>query len=117
MKRVAALFAALMIFLCSCSPYSQGGYELDPGDTLTPEMLESIFEEGTEPAPVTTEKIVLTDDTLVYYTPGGTKYHIFSDCTSLSRSKEVIEAKRAEVIALGKEECCKNCEKKAGLSQ
>ena len=104
------LFAA---FLCSCSPYSQGGFEFDPGETLSSEELESLFGE-TEPEETT---FVLNENTSVYWTEGGSKYHLFSDCGHLSKSAEIKTGNMAKAAEKGKTECCKTCESRAGLSE
>lgn len=111
MKKVLVFVALACVFLCSCSEYFTVGYEFDPGQTLSPEMISSIFEAEEE-----TEKptVKITEETEVFFTEGGSKFHLFSDCSTLSRTKNVLSAKFAEAKEKGKGECCSHCAKKAG---
>lgn len=56
------------------------------------------------------DSIVATN--IYYWTPGGEKYHIYSDCSTLSRSKTIISGTLEEGMAAGKSGLCKTCEKK-----
>lgn len=49
---------------------------------------------------------------IYYWTPNGTRYHIFKDCGSLSRSKNILSGTIEEGMATGKSGLCKNCEKR-----
>ena len=114
MKRVLLIiFSAALLFLCSCSSYSQGGFEFDPGETLSQKELESIFGE-TEPEETT---FVLNESTPVYWTKGGSKYHLFSDCGHLSKSADIQTGNITKAAENDKTECCKTCESRAGLTE
>ena len=114
MKRIfSMIFVAAMLFLCACSPYSQGGYEFDPGETLSQEELESLFGE-TE---AETTAFTLNESTAVYWTEGGSKYHLFADCAHLSKSDNVKTGNMENAAEAGKSECCKTCKNKAGISE
>ena len=47
-----------------------------------------------------------------YWTPNGTKYHIFKDCSTLTRSSTILSGTLEEGMATGKSGLCKTCEKK-----
>ena len=119
MKRIILMLfiLALILSLLSCSPYSMGKYEFDPGETLSPEMLDSIFGDSndTEEPPETTV-MEINDSTEVYYTDGGSKYHFFLDCQSLSRSTNVKTSTLGNYDEHKKDECCKYCAKRANIS-
>ncbi len=116
MKKIIAALALLLVFLCSCSYYSEGGYEFDPGETLSPEIVDSVFatDSGDEVTEKTPAAVKVGADTEVYFTEGGSKFHLYKDCSSLSRSKNVLSGKYSEAKEKGKGECCKYCDKKAG---
>ena len=46
---------------------------------------------------------------MVYFTPNGTVYHLRKDCSSLSRSKEILEGTVEDAYLEGKEKPCKQC--------
>lgn len=46
---------------------------------------------------------------VVYWTEGGSVWHIKKDCSSLSRSKNIISGSESEAISAGKERVCKRC--------
>ncbi len=46
---------------------------------------------------------------IVYFTPNGTVYHLRKDCSSLSRSKEILEGTVEDAYLEGKEKPCKQC--------
>ena len=54
--------------------------------------------------------ILLTDDSTVYVTESGKKYHIFHDCSSLARSTKIIGTTYKNAQDEGKELCtyCKS---------
>ena len=111
-KLIFAIFAIMLVFLCSCSSYSQGGYEFDPGETLSQEALESIFSES-RPEETT---MTVDENTVVYWTEGGSKYHLFADCSHLASSKKVDSGKIADAEQIGKGSCCQSCESRAGIA-
>ena len=127
MRKLALVVAlVLMCTFCSCTQYSQGGYEFDAGVTVDINDLESLFEttpqieEGTPsldaptedpqettPTPITQPSIGETET--VYWTVSGTKYHLYRDCQSLKRSINVESGTLDEAKAAKKAECCKYC--------
>ena len=56
------------------------------------------------------DKIVNTQ--IYYWTPSGEKYHLYRDCSTLSRSKTIVSGTLEEGKAAGKSGLCKTCEKK-----
>ncbi len=50
------------------------------------------------------------DDTIVYVTEQGTKYHVSKDCSSLKRSKTVIGTPLKTAKRSGKDPCSLCCE-------
>lgn len=49
------------------------------------------------------------DSQTVYWTPGGSVWHVTKACSSLSRSKEIIAGSVASAQAAGKDRACKRC--------
>ena len=117
-KFVLVLIALLTIVqLVSCAPHSQGQYEFDPGETLSRDELESVFSSDSQEdtTPNETEMIV-DNETVVYFTDGGTKYHLFLDCQSLSRSTNIKTSTLGNYSEHKKKDCCKYCAKRANIS-
>lgn len=48
---------------------------------------------------------------IAFYTPGGKSYHFSKACSTLSRSKTILEGNLSDVIALGKDDPCDRCAK------
>lgn len=46
---------------------------------------------------------------LVFYTPNGKSYHYQKNCSTLSRSKTILEGKLSEAIKKGKDDPCNKC--------
>lgn len=46
---------------------------------------------------------------LVYWTPGGSKYHLYRNCTSLKQSTEILSGSVADANRNGKAEVCNIC--------
>ena len=107
------ILSAILLSLCSCSPYSGGGYEFDPGETLSAEELEGLFQDSKGEA----TDFVMSESTSVYWTNGGSKYHLFADCGHLSNSADVKSGKIEDAKAKGKGECCKTCATRAGIAE
>ena len=132
MKKLALASAlALCCILCSCTQYSQGGYEFDAGETLDIGGLESMFEttsqeaesapvdtpneepsetEPNESEPIQSQRPPIGEITTVYWTKSGTKYHIYRDCQSLKKSTDILSGTIEEAKENKKAECCKYCE-------
>jgi len=50
-----------------------------------------------------------SNDRIVYYTPNGKSYHFSKNCSTLSRSKTILEGKLSDVIKMGKDDPCNIC--------
>ena len=42
---------------------------------------------------------------LVYVTPTGSRYHLYADCTSLARAKEIVGVSPEKAVTEGRTEC------------
>ena len=127
MRKLAfAIALALLLALCSCTQYSQGGYEFDAGVTVDIDNLEGLFEttpkpeEGTpsvdvpsadpqETTPIPSTQPSIGENETVYWTASGTKYHLYRDCQTLKRSTTVESGTLDVAMAAKKAECCKYC--------
>jgi competence protein ComEC len=63
------------------------------------------------PAPTPAPTKSSSDDRTAYYTPGGKSYHFNKSCSTLARSKTILDGKLSDVIALGKSDPCDKCAK------
>ena len=68
------------------------------------------WEEAVKQDPAKEKLPTLADADIVYTTPSGSKYHIYNDCSSLSRSKTIVGNSFGEIKESGKGLCtfCKN---------
>ena len=112
-KAIFIILAVALISFCACSPYADGGYEFDPGETLSGEELESLFQDSEADA----TEFVIDESTAVYWAEGGSKYHLFADCGHLSNSADVKMGKISNAKEKGKSECCKTCAGRAGIEE
>jgi competence protein ComEC len=64
---------------------------------------------ATTPAPAPTKSS--SEDRTAYYVPTGKSYHFNKSCSSLVRSKTILDGKLSDVIALGKDDPCDKCAK------
>ncbi len=130
MKKLALVVALLLCcVLCSCTQYSQGGYEFDAGVTVDINDLESIFattpqvaestpindganSESQETDPIPNTQPSVGENETVYWTASGTKYHLYRDCQSLKRSSNVESGTLKQAQENKKGECCKYCASK-----
>ena len=78
----------------NCKP---GSYKYNDGTTTTSGAIK------------TTPSNTTDDNRLVYYTDGGKSYHFDKDCSTLSRSKNILQGKLSDVIKLGKSDPCDKC--------
>ena len=122
MKRVILSFSLIFCcLLCSCTQYSQGGYEFNAGVTVDIGELDSIFattpnetestptDEPDETEPETDTEPNIEKDGFLYWTASGTKYHIYRDCQSLKNSTKIESGTLDEAKSAKKSECCKYC--------
>ena len=114
------LTVALNIFCISCSDYVKSDDSYDLGQTVTPEMLESIKDSiDSQKEADSNEIIEIGSDATLYWTVGGSKYHLYRTCSSLSRSNEsnIKNGDFAAVSESGKTEACSLCLEKCGISE
>ena len=102
------LFSAACLF--GCSSYVLQNDSFYAGETVTPDQIEiidgSLSHSGAQ-------QIEIKPTTLCYWTSGGSKFHLFEDCQSLSRTdSSKIETGIYDYIK-DKKECCSYCMKNA----
>lgn len=91
--------------------------EIDTGDTATtaPSMQTEVphSESKTETTAISehTDIAPIIQPSVVYWVRGGSVYHLKSDCSSLSRSSEILSGTIEDAIADGKERVCSRCGK------
>ena len=66
--------------------------------TSTKEVSVTTIEDSVEPL-----------EDIVYWTENGSVWHKTKDCSSLSRSKNIISGSELDAISSGKERVCKRC--------
>ena len=112
---LVALFTLLLFVSCSEyakkeeSPYSTG-HILSPEDVT--KIVSELTPEEQEPYPIDAK-------TVYYWTDGGSKFHIFRDCQSLSRTADenVEHGKHGDIPGDILNEPCSFCLKRAFLSK
>jgi competence protein ComEC len=60
-----------------------------------------------QPTPTPTSE--RSNDKIVYYVSSGKSYHYNKDCSTLKRSKTILECKLSDVINIGKSDPCDKC--------
>jgi competence protein ComEC len=63
------------------------------------------------PAPTPAPTKSSSEDRTAYYVPAGKSYHFNKSCSTLARSKTILDGKLSDVIALGKDDPCDKCAK------
>lgn len=111
------LLLVLNIFCVSCSDFVKRDDTYDLGQSVTPEMLESI-KDGIESQKEADdkEKLKIGRDTVFYWTKSGTKLHLYRSCAHLSKSSDDNIVTGTYYDANGKKlsEICSSCLKKSG---
>ena len=103
---ICVLLSAVCLFGCS-SYVSQKDY-FYAGETVTPEQLEAINSSISD----NEQMLEIKPTTMCYWTKNGSKFHLFSDCQSLSRTDSSnIEIGIYDYIK-DEKECCSYCLKK-----
>lgn len=69
------------------------------------------WEEAVEQKPIPEGYPQLQDSDIVYVTASGAKFHLYTDCSSLSRSKTIIGQTFRDAVENGKE-LCSFCKKR-----
>lgn len=70
-------------------------------ETVTPMSGEDTLEPSAE--------VTTASEATVYWTPGGSVWHISRSCSALKNSSEVLSGTQDEALAAGKERVCKKC--------
>ncbi len=118
-KTIVSVFILLLLFtmLAACSSYSSGTAGFYTGDTLTPEVVESIWIAISEREAEESEKYTpVTDDSgeaVLFWTSSGKVWHISGECSSLKRSTNINSGNIDEAEAAGKQRACSVCAKGA----
>ncbi len=122
--RICFILVLALLFLAGCSEYSRFGGEFYAGETITPGQIAEISAEiaaakessvsSSSATAAKTEKSLVpqTDQTgniIVYWTAGGSVYHIDRSCSSLSNSTAILSGSMKKAEAAGKERACKRC--------
>ncbi len=121
MKRLLCLLFLLSILLVSCSEYSKPYNELNAGETLTPEAIDSIAAavsaaETTSPEDALGQMYDENNAPIYFWVESGEVYHINSNCQSLRRSKNILSGSEADALAAGKERICGHCQKHLNIN-
>ena len=84
---------------------SNTGNSSSSGNTTKPSAPPPA-EKPKDPTPPPTNN---TNDRVVYYVPNGKSYHYSKGCSTLSRSKTILQGNLQDVINLGKSDPCDKC--------
>ena len=97
-----------LLLLTSC----ESGQNFEAGQSLSPEELASLSAElfTTAPEPDTADGFASRE--IVYWTEGGSVYHLDRDCYHLKRAERVIEGSVKHAWSEGKERVCATCGEK-----
>ncbi len=115
----AAVIAAMMTHLCSCSP-NGSIYHLSGGELLDDAKMAEIKSDllGEEEnsdilSSESTEVGIYEPDTAetVYWTESGSVWHKSAECGYLRKSKGTLSGAVSEAIDAGKEKPCSSCGK------
>ena len=108
---------ALNIFCVSCSDYVKNDDSYDLGQTVTPEMLESI-KDGVESQKEAEDngRLEIGNDTVFYWTKSGEKLHLYRSCGHLSKSSDdnIVTGSFFDASVENLSEICSSCLKKSG---
>lgn len=119
MKRflsICAAFIAVFLF-ASCSEYAKKEVSsYSTGQILSPDDISVIL---SELKPDEEEPCKIDENTVYYWTEDGSKFHVFSDCQSFSRTPDtdVISGKSSNIPEKIAKEPCSFCLKRASLSK
>ncbi len=125
-KVILLIFAVLALTFTACGQDSgrqivikSNGTYLNAEEYLTPST--TVKETTAEPASSPSQAIKQTDTVdvkgnssekgEVYWTEGGEVWHLTENCSSLSRSKNILSGSVDDAIGAGKERACMRCGK------
>lgn len=117
----------LAVFATSCDIFTPSNEVFKGGEILNAEKMSEIKAEIFGSADETTDSVIETTSndssksenseveqpSEVYWTSGGSVWHLYEDCGHLKRGKDIISGTVQEAIDAGKEKVCSSCDKKA----
>lgn len=107
---ITALIMVLSAILTSCANTEYSDPVFSGGETLTPEIMESIrdhiYASETEKYPVVTDG---NGNPVVYWVSGGSVWHYNPDCSSIRNSSGVISGTAEDAVSAGKAHPCSKC--------
>ena len=80
----------------------------DVGDT-TDDLVEQSSSTSMPEVDITVIEDSGSEEEIVYWTESGSVWHKKKDCSSLTRSKNIISGSESDAISNGKERACKRC--------
>lgn len=115
---VALILITTLFSFIGCSEYvtCNGENGFSAGYSPSKDILDSLSAQiftSTE-APSTSTPI--TEDQLFYWTSGGTKFHLFSDCQHIEKSSEISSGSLSEAKNAKSGGVCSTCLKKSGIN-
>jgi len=84
-------------------------YELTSADEKTAIVAALLAYQREQGMVTLPDEMENADDTVVYWTAGGSVWHVTDDCSALSKSKSIVSGVAAEAIKAGKTRVCKRC--------
>lgn len=116
MKKYCALLLAavtLILTLMSCSPAGSDGGNFNAGYPVSPDELRRYGEELSDGVQTSVQlPAEPPKGKIVYWTAGGTVYHLYRDCGHISSAKEVETGTVGMAKNAGIGKFCRTCAKK-----
>jgi hypothetical protein len=81
--------------------------DIEPSSVITTDI--TVVYETTSQADLPNTTAVENQTEFVYWVKNGEVWHVSRECSSLSRSKEILTGTVSEAIQVGKERVCKRC--------
>ena len=118
---------ALLSLLTSCSILIPNEQVFDGGEILNDAKMSEIKAEilkGEDDKSNTSQVVDESDasngsgpdseeTSIVFWTSGGSVWHLFEDCGHLKRGKEILSGTVQDAMDAGKEKVCSTCDKKS----
>lgn len=102
--KIAKIFIICLVFLSIFSSCKNDMLSSDGGVLLDKDVLSSILKENED-----RENSLVANEGDVFWTPSGKIWHSSSDCSYLSKSKEIIHGTPDEARLAGKTGECSKC--------
>ncbi len=84
-------------------------YELTSADEKTAAVAALLAYQRAQGTGSLSDETDRADNTVVYWTAGGSVWHVTDDCSALSKSKSIVSGVTDEAIKAGKTRVCKRC--------